>query len=351
MHLRSKKEYLYQYDDLTINRCRSLEKSLRETNHKEYTLKDGTKISPQETKSLQKSINKLLLYITIGEAYEKKEETINNWIAEDKRKDTILEQANPPKSIQCRRCSSLMDCTNKELLGEKNEIVLFFFECPNKCIPKRAVFSNGEEWKKDPISCPKCSLHLNEKSERKGDRIITKTTCSNCDYSKTDTLDLSPKEEPMDPQYETDKKRFCLTEEAGEEYISQKRRIKDLLEFMDDVKDKEDHKDVLDKIEKLSIPQLKEKIVGALENEVYQNITFETPLMDRIVSIGFSVEDPTNQHEYDSRQKLTKLLKTTLENTNCCLMSDGIYYRLGMLSGRIRIYENEKDILSLIKKK
>lgn len=31
-------------------------------------------------------------------------------------------------------------------------------------------------------------------------------------------------------------------------------------------------------------------------------------------------------------------------------MSKGIYYRLGILTGRLRGYENEEDLLKLIKK-
>jgi hypothetical protein len=31
-------------------------------------------------------------------------------------------------------------------------------------------------------------------------------------------------------------------------------------------------------------------------------------------------------------------------------MSEGIYYRLGVLTGRLRGYENDEDLLRLIKK-
>jgi len=69
------------------------------------------------------------------------------------------------------------------------------------------------------------------------------------------------------------------------------------------------------------------------------------------VSVEFTIEDPGDQHEYDSKKKLTKLLKKGLKETNWRLMSDGISYRLGVLSGRLRAYEDEKDLVKLVQAK
>jgi len=44
---------------------------------------------------------------------------------------------------------------------------------------------------------------------------------------------------------------------------------------------------------------------------------------------------------------LQKLIKSTLEKTNWRLMSEGVYYKLGILSGRLRGYENDEDLLNL----
>jgi hypothetical protein len=101
---------------------------------------------------------------------------------------------------------------------------------------------------------------------------------------------------------------------------------------------------------KLNIPKVKEFFIQSLEDTNYINPVFEKPDISNIVSIGFSVEDPSNTDEYDSKQTLKKLLKTSLESTNWRLMSDGISYRLGLLSGRIRAYENDKDLVKLIEK-
>jgi hypothetical protein len=58
----------------------------------------------------------------------------------------------------------------------------------------------------------------------------------------------------------------------------------------------------------------------------------------------------SDSDEYNSKQKLKKLIQSSLESTTWRLMSDGISYRLELLSGRIRVYEDEKDLVKLIKK-
>ncbi|MBU1046233.1 hypothetical protein KKH36_00430 [Patescibacteria group bacterium] len=71
--------------------------------------------------------------------------------------------------------------------------------------------------------------------------------------------------------------------------------------------------------------------------------------MDRIVSLSFTLEDSKTENEYDSKNNLKKLIKKRLEDTNWRLMSEGIDYRLGVLSGKFRVYEKEEDLVKLIK--
>jgi len=62
-------------------------------------------------------------------------------------------------------------------------------------------------------------------------------------------------------------------------------------------------------------------------------------------------EQFVEDNERVSMQKLKKLLQKHLEETNWRLMSGGVSYRLGMMSGRIRIYEDQDDLAKLIEKK
>jgi hypothetical protein len=48
---------------------------------------------------------------------------------------------------------------------------------------------------------------------------------------------------------------------------------------------------------------------------------------------------------------LKKLIKGVLEDTNWRLMSDGVQYRLGILTGRLKAYEREEDLTTIISNK
>ena len=66
---------------------------------------------------------------------------------------------------------------------------------------------------------------------------------------------------------------------------------------------------------------------------------------------GFSCLDSKSVREdYDSRKTLKKTIDKALEETNWRLMSEGIRYRLGYLSGRLRAYESEEDLKKLVMK-
>ena len=185
-----------------------------------------------------------------------------------------------------------------------------------------------------------------------GKKVVTTETCPKCGYVETDELDLTIKKEVPDPDYEKDKERFCLSGDRLKKNLEEKAHAETVKQFMEKIKEKDKHKEEYDRIKalkKLTIPQLKQCVVEALKDEAYSNLMFEQPRMEQIVSVGFTLEDPTSQHEYDSRKKLAKLLRTSLEETNWRLMSDGIDYRLGILSGRFRVYEKEEDLLSLVK--
>ena len=53
--------------------------------------------------------------------------------------------------------------------------------------------------------------------------------------------------------------------------------------------------------------------------------------------------------ETDSVRRFQRIVKKTLEETNWRLMSEGVHYRLGYLSGRLKGYEQEEDLLQLVK--
>jgi hypothetical protein len=145
-----------------------------------------------------------------------------------------------------------------------------------------------------------------------------------------------------------------MTDKEGYDFIDGERNRGQLNELLEKDKDRKEHKELYDKVDNLkkyTVPQIKQYITESLKDEIYSNLIFEQPKMDLIVSVGFTIEDPTNQQQYDSRIKLQRLFKKILVKTNWRLMNEGISYRLGILSGRIRIYEKEEDLVRLVNSK
>ena len=105
------------------------------------------------------------------------------------------------------------------------------------------------------------------------------------------------------------------------------------------------------KIKKLTVAELQKLLAAALKKEEYINLELSKPEIKKDVIIEFTVQDnKTDRGEYDSKHQLQKLFKSTPEKTNWRIMSEGMNYRLGILSGRLRGYESEEDLLELIKK-
>ena len=125
--------------------------------------------------------------------------------------------------------------------------------------------------------------------------------------------------------------------------------------MLDEWKEKDKNKELYDrlaKLDKLTIIKVQSLLQPILEKEGYVNLSFLQPQIERDIIVEFTIQDnKSNREEYDSKQQLRRLIKSTLENTNWRLMSEGVNYRLGVLSGRLRGYENEEDLLKLVGKK
>jgi len=121
-----------------------------------------------------------------------------------------------------------------------------------------------------------------------------------------------------------------------------------LIRFMDKWEKKEKEEKLqkkLTKIKKLTITELKNFLTPILKKEGYIKLDLSKPEINKDVIIKFTVQDnKTDRDKYDSRIQLQRLFKKKLANTNWRLMSDGIYYKLGILSGRLRGYENVSDL-------
>lgn len=349
-HLKEKQYYIDRYDKMTVIDCR-----WHENFNQNYpnTLTDKSEEEKQMIASVGHAAWEIeKIFITLG-WYDRKESTIQKWMHDDERRDRKLESARVPENIFCDECYSRMQYESKHLWDHDNiERVLFFFGCPKECKKRKAIYDNGEIYLSKPHLCEKCRSETEISRENvNGDTIQTTYTCHTCMHVEVDVFELISTQEVEDPKYEYDRTRFCLAGEDLHKAQEAKRNMESMKELVDSLKEKQDKKDLYDaaaQIKKLTIPQIKEQIVTILEKEQYSNVTFEKPDLGRIVSLNFSVEELETTNEHRSTLKLKKIMDRTLTDTNWRLMSEGVSYRLGVLYGRIRVYESDEDLVKLL---
>ncbi len=351
-YLKDRQEYVDRYDQMTVKDCR-----WHENFHLNYA--DSQEGKTEQERKMIRGINDYAwsiekIFLTLH-WYDKKEATIQKWMNQDEKRDQRLENARVPENIFCDVCYSRMKFSDKHLwdLDDKDR-VLFFFDCPQECKKRKAIYDDGELYIPKPHLCEKCGAEVEVVREKlTKDNIKTTYKCVSCKHEQVDTLELSSDSEEDDPKFEYDRSRFCLAGQALFEAQEAKRNFDFMREVVDKMEEKEQKKDLYEeaaKIQKLTVPQIKELITKALDGEKYLNVSFEKPDLGHIVSLSFSLEELETDNERQSSLKLKKLLNKVLSPTNWRLMTDGVSYRLGVLSGRVRVYEKDEDLVKLLEK-
>ena len=350
-YLKDDSGYNEIYDCFTIEECERWE-------NKERVPMENPKTEGEIGKQKEIIANKFAVAFGLrfvkGERYLQKEETIRQWTIRDQAKEEKLENAVEPKGVHCLGCSSPdMSCISRDLMtdSKNEESVLFMFQC-DRCGKRRAYWENGTEWKPRPNPCPKCRTEMNSERSRKGNVIETVLSCPACRYTENDTINLGMKKDPADPDFEMKRKKYCLSEEEGKEYASAKITMEQASSFMKKWKEKEENKELYDEIEnikKLTIAELQKLLDPVIENAGYAKLEFEKPDLQKDVVLGFGLQDEKpGRNDRESIHELEKLIKKNLEGTNWRLMSDGINYRLGFLTGRLRGVEGEENFKKII---
>lgn len=361
-YLHDKKYYNEIYDLFTIKEClRTIDtfRQMYQDSLKDKKIKD----IPQEEKL--KGINYLLnqrIFITTGERYRNKNQWIDEMMAEDKNKQEYYDTTSEPSNITCNTCGKRLTSDTKILEDYTDQPmrVLFFFPC-SKCKTKRAVYNTGEEFQSKPLSCPKCNSEIIEthkiNNKPKGKIITWKRKCSSCGYFEEEVDDFEKKdierkqcEDEEKQLLEKYRAEYCLSEEKGQEYIKTIEIMKVAKDVFEEEKQKYDNKVYQRSVtlKRLSIVELDKLLSKPLEKEGFIKLSFGTPDMGQHVIVPFNVQDSnTTRKDYVSSNTLQKIIKDTLEDTNWRLMSEGIHYRLGYLSGRLKGHESEEDMLEL----
>lgn len=355
--LENEEHYKYRYDLQTVIESLRLYWGLRD----DFTAKrDQLKDMSQE--KFDEDSNKAASYVVNAfkiEKFRHRAETVKKWMERDRKLQDKYDLAIPPRNISCKECGLATKISSKDLLDTTNDDsqVLFMFEC-TKCKKNQAFYEDGTKWEYKPPLCPKCSSPLNHKSESKKNTLTTMYACPNCPYTQTDFSDFKMLKKEQEEReawekkiFEENKDFFCLGEESGPQALLDVEQLAIATRYFKE-KDEKDNDPLVQKARKLKTLKaihLKELLAKTIESEGYIDLQFGKPEIGQFVTIDFTVNDSKeNRSEYDSTNTLKKLIKSVLEDTNWRLMSDGISSRLGILSGRLKAYERDEDLVKLI---
>jgi hypothetical protein len=337
-----------QYDRLTVEQCRrwlsGFAPRLPDVN--------GQPFSEESQEGWRNMLADMSMYFMTGERYANKDATIRQRITDHQRQADRLETATPVRGVSCLICRVEMVETDRTEMGDfNNEKILFMCSCPN-CNRHRAFWEGGEEYRVKRPKCQKCQSELKETSSTDNHIITITQTCSACGEVTTEVHDYTPIPDPViDENFEADRARFCLSEEEGQKYLAGRASVVRLSQLVtnQDKEKEEQAKEKLQQIQKLTLDQVSKKLSVELEPHNFANLIFGEAQMDKDIRVGFQIQDRAGRSDYDSRTGLQKLVIKTLKGTNWRLMTGGVTYRLGILSGRLRGFDQEKDLLGLAK--
>lgn len=349
------------YDEITVEGCRSGERIVNGTFREMER-----KVPPSEIEQRRPAwyLFYSQLYFGLVESQAaaravKGDQTINDWLARDEEKDRVLANAHVEGSMYCRSCGKDMRVISKNYMrreGRNEDDILLMFEC-DSCNKRQAYWQDGTEWEGAKTLCEKCGESMDH-TGKTDNKIVTITyKCPKCGHSYQDSFELggSTEEEPPDPNYELDNKRFVFDSDMMFKYEQKRRHLERLMKLEATVADQAVHTDIYETIKdikKLKIAQLAEILKPILEKASYTEFKLDQPQLGREVAVGFSCLDAKpEREEYNSKKDLQKLIGKTLEDTNWRLMSEGVSYRVGYLTGRLRAYESEDELRKLIEQK
>ncbi len=294
--------------------------------------------------------------------YENREQRLAEWMAEDEAKDDQIAVARLTEEPYCHHCGKQgLRITDKSLMHRHEnakhddpEEVLFMLRCPH-CKKNSAFWEDGTAWKPRPILCPKCKAEMTHKTTKTKTAINFTYRCPSCGHSYKDKMDLRDKEEKPDPDYDKDRITYCLLDKEFRDHLfAIKHGFEDMARLGKEIKEKEDNKHIYDAIKEMKKPKIAELsniLAPALEKAGYIEFSLDKPEVGKDVFIGFNcLDSKSDRSDWDSEKTLKKTVEKALADTNWRLMSDGINYRLGYLSGRVRAYEREEDLKNLVER-
>lgn len=356
-YLKEKQHYIDLYDLFTIKDCLEMIDICTKVYIDNAEKEEAQGLSKADRAKGSNWATNQQLYIIKASRYNRKEETIQKWMEKAAKEQEQYDKTPEPRNIRCPDCQKLMQVKIKDLEMLENPMRMsFLFGC-SSCNKKRWIYEDGTEQEPTPMLCPKCKaeVEISVVKETK-DKVVWKTTCSSCSFIETKTDDFTKSRAERKKREEEDKK---LLEEYREQFCSEKEG-KEAFEYIEAIKvgseifDEEFKKydslayQKVSRLKKVSVMELEKLLNEIFEKEHYIKLLFNNPEIGQHVIVSFMVQDENSSRKEDtSISDLQKLIKNTLEGTNWRLMSDGLTYRLGYISGRLKGYEREDDLFEI----
>ena len=150
-----------------------------------------------------------------------------------------------------------------------------------------------------------------------------------------------------------DRERFCISDEAGQEYLRVRASLQQLEAWSTAAAKREEAEDRAKHIaalKRLTVFELEALLTTELASHQFVRFVLGSPEMGRQFLVPFSLQDakPGRTAE-DSMADLTEQITELLADTTWRLVHDSVFYRLGLLSGRLQAYEQEEDLQSLFR--
>ncbi len=361
-YLKDKQYYINRYDLLTIKECLKVVEIFRDIYQTGLNDKELKDVPKNDKYSDTTKIMYWMLWMTQAQEYKHKKEGINEWMEADRIKQEKYDNAIEPQNIHCPSCKAEMQATNTKHLEDYSDLpmrVMFLFRC-SKCKKQEWVYDDRKIRVSKPDLCPKCGKEIKVKHTKKGQVITWVRKCNSCGHSEKEVDNFEKRNQEYLQREQGDKKLlekyrtdFCLTDKVGEKYLFELEAMEYAQQIQEEAQQKYNNSAYaqISKIKKLTIVNLEKLLTDILEKAHYTKLSFSSPEIGQFIFAPFTLQDAdTSRRSNISTSTLEKLLKTSLENTNWRL-TDSVDYRLGFLSGRLKGYEREEDLLRLYEKR
>lgn len=255
----------------------------------------------------------------------------------DQQKDKLIANTPIPRNVLCKMCYSPMEY---ETVSFSEGKLIFFFKCLKGHLPKKAIYADGSEHYIKIKGCSYCAGPVETTKKQTKLKLTLTDTCKLC--GKIDIVEFEfPRKKPAIK--DEDRQKYCIRF-IGKGSLRQDMQL--ILDSEDALREKEVKYDY-SHVEQINIVQLERKLSEELEKVQFVKFQFEKPKSGRWLTVEFSAQDFSSRDERSSIKALKKTLSDLLFTTNWRLMSTDIYYKLGFLTGQIKGFSLEEDLIKI----